>query len=197
MTTLLEQPTLVLNRNWQPIGVAPVARSLMLVWNDNAMFVDPSDFQLYSWADWSALQPKDDEPFIQAVRQRLKVPEVVVLTRFDRVPSRLVAFNRRNLFKRDGYCCQYCGDRPGSEELTIDHVLPRSRGGVSSWENCVLACVECNKRKANRTPAEARMPLRMAPQRPKWQPLYSARVERIESWTRFVSEVYWTVELEE
>ncbi len=197
MTTILDLPTLVLNRNWQPIGVAPVARSLMLVWNESAQFVDPSDFQLYNWSDWSRLKPQADEPFIQAVRQRLRVPEVVVLTRYDRLPIRSVALSRRNLFKRDGYTCQYCGQQPGSEELTIDHVLPRSRGGVSSWENCVLACVECNKRKADRTPAEARMPLRSVPARPKWQPLYASQLKRIESWSRFISEAYWTVELEQ
>ena len=196
MTTTLDQPTLVLNRNWQAIGIVPVARSLLLVWNETAQFVDPFDFQIYSWRDWSRLTPPDDEPFIQTVRQRLRVPEVVVLNRYDRLPMRSVALSRRNLFKRDGYTCQYCGNQPGSEELTIDHVLPRSRGGVSSWENCVLACVECNKRKANRTPTEARMPLRSDPRRPKWQPLYASRLKRIESWSRFVSEVYWTVELE-
>lgn len=196
MTAVLDQPTLVLNRNWQPIGVAPVSRSLMLVWNENAHFVDPSDFQLYTWSDWSRLKPADDEPFIQAVRQRLRVPEVVVLTRYDRLPSRSVPLSRRNLFQRDAYTCQYCGAQPGSEELTIDHVVPRSRGGVSSWENCVLACVECNKRKANRTPAEAGMPLRSVPARPKWQPHYAWRLQRIESWSKFVSEAYWTVELE-
>jgi len=196
MTLVLDQPTLILNRNWQPIGVAPVSRSLMLVWNETAQFVDPSDFQLYTWNDWSQLKLAENEPFIQAVRQRLRVPEVVVLTRYDRLPVRSVPLSRRNLFKRDEYTCQYCGDRPGSEELTIDHVLPRSRGGVSSWANCVLACVECNKRKANRTPSEARMPLRGVPVRPKWQPSYASRLNRIESWSRFISEVYWTVELE-
>ena len=197
MTAVLDQPTLVLNRNWQPIGVAPVARSLMLVWNESAQFVDPNDFQLYSWSDWSRLQPKCDEPFIQAVRHRLRVPEVVVLTRYDRLPVRSVPLSRRNLFKRDDYTCQYCGVQPGSEELTIDHILPRSRGGVSSWENCVLACVECNKRKADRTPTEARMPLHRVPGRPKWQPLYASHLKRIESWSRFISEAYWNVELEQ
>ena len=90
----------------------------------------------------------------------------------------------------------YVVRQPGSEELTIDHVLPRSRGGTSTGENCVLACVACNKRKADRTPAEAHMPLRKTPVRPSWQPLYARHAVRIESWSRFLSETYWTIELE-
>ena len=86
--------------------------------------------------------------------------------------------------------------QPGSEDLTIDHVIPRSRGGVSSWENCVLACMSCNKRKADRTPEQAGMRLRRRPFRPRWRPLYAEQHLRIASWSRFLSEAYWSVELE-
>ena len=159
---VLQRPTLVLNRNWQPVNVATVARALVLVWNESARVVDPADYQLYTWADWSRLRPRDEEPFIQAVRFRLRVPEVVALSGYDRLPAAHVTFSRRNIFKRDHNTCQYCGVQPGSEELTIDHVVPRAQGGVSSWENCVLACVACNKRKADRTPEQARMRLAQA-----------------------------------
>jgi len=187
----------VLNRHWQPIGVASVARSLTLVAADRARIVDPTDFQQYTWANWSKLMPQDDELFIQAVKFRLRVPEVITLTVYDRVPSSMVTFSRRNIYKRDRFQCQYCGSQPGSEDLTIDHVLPRSRGGLSTWENCVLACWECNKRKANRTPDEAGMPLAIVPARPKWKPLYAQHDVRINSWRKFLSEAYWTVELDE
>jgi 5-methylcytosine-specific restriction endonuclease McrA len=197
MTSLLHRPALVLNRNWQPVGVATVARSLTLVVAERARIVDPNDFQQHTWADWARLIPQDDEPFVQSVAFRIRVPEVITLTDYDRVPTNSVAFSRRNIFKRDRYTCQFCGEQPGSEELTIDHVLPRSRGGTSTWENCVLACVNCNKRKADRTPTEAHMPLRKAPVRPKWRPLYARHDVRIESWSKFVSEAYWDVELEE
>jgi len=197
VSAVLDRPTLVLNRSWQPVGVAPVSRSLVLLWNDNARVVDPQDYQLYAWADWSQLIPRQDEPFIQAVRMRLRVPEVVALTKYDRIPTNAVTFSRRNIYKRDRYTCQYCGAQPGTEELTVDHVNPRSKGGISTWENCVLACVGCNKRKADRTPEQAGMPLRKKPVRPMWRPLYATRDVRIDSWTRFVSEAYWNVELEE
>ena len=197
VSAVLNRPTLVLNRSWQPVGVATVSRSLVLLWNDNARVVDPQDYQLYTWADWSTLIPHEDEPFIQAVRMRLRVPEVVALTTYDRIPTNAVTFSRRNIYKRDRYTCQYCGAQPGTEELTVDHVNPRAQGGISTWENCVLACVGCNKRKADRTPEQAGMPLRKKPVRPMWRPLYATRDVRIESWTRFVSETYWNVELKE
>ena len=197
VAAVLDRPTLVLNRSWQPVGVAPVSRSLVLLWNDNARVVDPQDYRLYTWADWAELIPREDEPFIQGVRLRLRVPEVVALTNYDRIPANAVTFSRRNIYKRDRYTCQYCGAQPGTEELTLDHVVPRSQGGISTWENCVLACVGCNKRKADRTPEQAGMPLRKKPVRPMWRPLYATRDVRIDRWTRFVSEAYWNVELEE
>jgi 5-methylcytosine-specific restriction endonuclease McrA len=108
-----------------------------------------------------------------------------------------VAFSRRNVFKRDHYTCQYCNVQPGTEELSIDHVIPRSHGGTSTWENCVLACVACNKRKADRTPQQAGMKLRRPPVHPTWKPLYAAHRVRIASWAKFISEAYWNVELED
>ena len=157
---VLQRPTLVLNRHWQPVHVAPVARRLVMLWNEAAFVIDPDDFQLYSWSDWAKLAPREGEPFIRTVRFHLRVPEVLALTRHDRARHQTVTFSRRNLFKRDHSTCQYCGCQPGTEELTIDHVIPRAQGGQTTWENCALACVPCNARKANRTPDQAGMKLR-------------------------------------
>lgn len=192
----MQRPTLVLNRNWQPVGVLTVARALVKVWNEAARIVDPADYRLCTWDDWTALRPADGDPCIRTRHLLLRVPEVVALTRYDRVPVGGVTFSRRNVFKRDRFACQYCGRQPGSEELTIDHVVPRSQGGSSTWENCVLACIECNSLKADRTPQQARMQLRKTPVRPTWRPAYATHGARIDSWSRFVSEAYWTVELE-
>jgi len=193
---VLNRPPLVLNRNWQPVNVATVARALVLLWNESARVVDPQDFRLYSWADWARLRPQDGDVFIPVVRSRLRVPEVIVLARYDRLPNVAVSFSRRNIFKRDHWTCQYCGQQPGGEELSIDHVVPRSQGGVSTWENCVLACLDCNKRKADRTPQRSGMKLRRAPGRPAWKPLYARVDVRIESWSKFISEAYWNVPLD-
>lgn len=193
---VINRPTLVLNRNWQPVNVATVARALTMVWNRTARVVDPSDYATYDWEDWVQLRPAEGDDFIQAVQFRLRVPEVVTLTGYDDMPVARVTFNRRNIFRRDDYTCQYCGSKPGSEELTIDHVLPRAQGGVSRWDNCVLACVDCNMRKANRTPDQAKMRLRKRPVQPKWSPQYSAYNLRVTSWSAFVGEMYWNVELD-
>ena len=107
----------------------PWRSSLVLLWNHAACVVDPDDFQLYSWADWAKLTPREDELFIRTVKFRLRVPEVLSLTRHDRPRYNAVTFSRRNLFKRDHATCQYCGARPGTEELTIDHIVPRHRAG--------------------------------------------------------------------
>jgi 5-methylcytosine-specific restriction endonuclease McrA len=192
---VLQRPTLVLNRNWQPIHVATVARAVIMLYSGTVRVVDPKDYQTYNWDDWSRLRPREDEHCIRSIRWRLRVPEVVVLAHYDGLPGSTVPFSRRNIYKRDRYSCQYCGRQPAIEELTIDHVLPRAQGGTSSWENCVLACFECNKQKADRTPEQARMRLRHPPQRPVWRPLYSWHSKPIKSWARFLGEAYWNVTL--
>lgn len=197
MVTVLQRPTLVLNRNWQPVSITTVSRALVKVWNETARIVDPKDYQLYDWDDWSRLIPKVDEPFITTAHSRLRAPEVVVLTRYDRVPKRTVPFSRRNVFKRDRSTCQYCHRRPPADDLTIDHVVPRAQGGLSTWENCVLACVDCNSRKANRTPEQAHMPLKKKPHRPLWSTITPNDGAPIDSWQKFLSEAYWNVELEQ
>jgi 5-methylcytosine-specific restriction endonuclease McrA len=194
--TTLQNPVLVLNKNWQPVHVATVARALVLLWKDAARVVDARDYQTFSWNDWSKRRPADGDAFMQGVRLRMRVPEVITLTGYDRLPTRAVTFSRRNIYKRDRFQCQYCGENPGSEELTIDHVVPRAAGGVSSWTNCVLACLACNKRKADRTPQQARMKLKKQPVRPTWKPVYADHRVRLASWSKFISEAYWNVELE-
>src|SRR6478735_12698002 len=98
---VLEFPTLVLNRNWQPVNVATVARALVLLWNESARVVDVADYQTFTWNDWSKLRPRDDEAFVQAISMRLRVPEVIALSSYDRQPQSAVTFSRRNVFKRD------------------------------------------------------------------------------------------------
>jgi 5-methylcytosine-specific restriction endonuclease McrA len=122
----------------------------------------------------------------------------VVLVRYGKIPRRTVPFNRKNLFVRDRFRCQYCGTHLDAKELTIDHVHPRVKGGVSKWENCVLACIACNRRKAHRTLDESGMRLLRAPVRPRWTPRHLfTGIPRRESWERVIGDAYWNVDLEE
>ncbi len=167
--------------------VTTVVRALVMLWNESAKAVDPDDFRLTSWDEWASLAPAEGEPVIRSARRAIRVPEVICLMRYDRVPRSAVAFSRRNVAKRDHHTCQYCGGQPGWDQITIDHVVPRSQGGASTWTNCVAACEACNARKADRTPEQAGMPLRKRPTRPDWKPLYAAPAVRAESWSRFLT----------
>lgn len=183
---VLEQPTLVLNRRWSPVHVTTVERALVLLWTDAARAVDPEDFQLHGWDAWTRLVPAEDAPCVRTARLRLRVPEVLCLARFDRMPAVGVAFSRRNVARRDHHTCQYCGSRPGGDRITVDHVIPRAQGGPSTWTNCVAACVACNALKADRTPEQAGLRLRRPPLRPDWRPFYAARGRKLASWAKFL-----------
>jgi 5-methylcytosine-specific restriction endonuclease McrA len=183
---VLDLPTLVLNRDWQPVNVTTVVRALVMLWNETAKAVEPDEYRLYDWADWSELPPRDGRPCVRSAHRSLRAPEVICLARYDRPPGAVVPFSRRNVARRDHYTCQYCGAQPGVRAITIDHVVPRSQGGASSWTNCVAACIKCNVRKADRTLEQAGMRPRRRPVRPDWKPAYATHDFRGEHWARFV-----------
>ncbi len=199
---VLNGRTLVLNRSWAAVSTTSVRNALGLLYRDVARAVCPDTYVPHdfdSWAELSRARPPDPgaAEYVTTVSLRIRVPEVVVLRNYNGFPRRAVAFSRRNLYRRDDFTCQYCGAQPGTELLSIDHIVPRSRGGLSTWENCVLACLDCNKRKANRSLSEAGLHLRRKPLRPKGGPAFEVSLgTRRRSWDRFVSETYWNIELE-
>lgn len=213
----LTKPVLILNKGYSPIDACSVRDAISDVAAERAKFICPDTYAPFSIEQWIELPVNEGDPFIQAVDCKIRVPEVIRST-YDRIPKRKVVFSRRNLWKRDKMRCQYCGRKPKPDEITIDHVIPKSHGGKTTFENCVLACFECNKKKDNRTPEQAKMPLiKMVlgsnnkyhkenydrPKSPKWSPIYSIQKSNKipESWTKFVAglidELYWNTELEE
>jgi len=194
--SVLDDATLVLNRSWMVVNVTTVRRAVTLLYLDLARVIQPETFDTHDFASWASVAVGRDEPHIRGVSFRMRVPEIVVLVDFDERPALRVPFSRRNLFLRDEHRCQYCGVRAASNDLSIDHVLPRSRGGTSTWTNCVLACHACNVRKGSRTPHEAGMRLLRRPRRPRWSPYLSLHLSRgRRSWDRFLQqqthEVAW------
>jgi len=196
-TDVLSWPVLTLNRGWTPIRIQSVKDAISLVCKGSAKIVEPKTYETHDFDSWAALSAAAGEPHIATISLHVRVPEIIVLTIYGGTPQREIVFSRRNIFKRDRYTCVYCGKQPGTENLTIDHVVPRSKGGISSWENTVLACVDCNKRKADKTLAQAKMKLRHRPIKPRWSPALVVPLgHRRESWEAFVSRAYWDVPLD-
>jgi 5-methylcytosine-specific restriction endonuclease McrA len=157
-----------------------------MVFREAARIVCPKSLATHSFSSWIDTPITNPEYTIRSPRIHIAAPEIILLTQYNRVPRREAPFTRRNLFLRDDYTCQYCGKRGPSHRLSIDHVQPRSRDGSTSWDNCVLACMRCNARKANHTPKEAGLRLLRQPTRPRWTPYLSLQPsQRMESWARF------------
>ncbi len=193
---VLQERALVLNSYWTAVGTTSVRKALCLLYRSAARAVHPGDSSLHDFDSWASLEIADGEPCVHAVRYRLKVPEILLLLDYDQVPRRRVTFSRRNVYRRDHNTCQYCGTRPSIEELTVDHVIPRSRGGRTNWVNCVLSCVKCNRRKSNRTLAEAGVRLIREPREPTWSPCLSIpHGQQKTSWVPFIPDLVQTVEL--
>lgn len=167
MTDVLSKPVLVLNRVFQPVQLTTAKRAFVLLYGGAAMALDEQGEE-YDFDLWRSLPVRTDDDVVPIIGGALRVPRVLHLHRYDRTPKATVRLTRRNLMFRDAHQCQYCGKQPPLRELNIDHVLPRSRGGIDSWENLVTACRVCNLRKGWRTPEEANMSLKRRPFRPKW-----------------------------
>lgn len=174
----LDVPVLLLNRNYMALRVITARRAFTLLCKELAEVVhvegesNEATFSNYDFAQWlevSALQ-HEIEPashdWVRTVRLSIAVPRVIRLLDYDRLPRLQVRLSRRTIFERDGHQCQYCKRYFRSNDLSVDHVLPRARGGGESWENLVTACIRCNATKGDRTPSEAGMPLARAPKRP-------------------------------
>jgi 5-methylcytosine-specific restriction endonuclease McrA len=205
MSLALNHQVLVLNRLWQAVNVCSVRRALTLVFEGHAQVVfgpHDGDFRTFDFAQWRAFstrQPDEREDAVRTVTFRLRIPRVILLMVFDRLPKKEVKFTRHNIFERDQNTCQYCGKTLDRKDLNLDHVIPRDRGGPTTWENIVCSCIPCNTRKANRTPAEAGLRLVRKPKRPKWRPFVQVNlgVPVPESWKHFLDLAYWNVELGE
>jgi 5-methylcytosine-specific restriction endonuclease McrA len=197
---MVDAHVLVLNKSYLPVHVTTVKRAFCLLYAGIAKAVN-AQYETFDYESWSQITIERNDETLGLVDRVIKVPRVILLLAYDRVPKRRVRFSRYNIFARDKSICQYCGHRFSRSELNLDHVVPRAQGGTSTWENVVCSCHECNRRKGGRTPTEARMRLITQPRKPAWTPQISLSVPAVmrREWAPFldfmVDVSYWNTEL--
>jgi len=201
----LDCNVLVLNKHYMAIRIVGAKRAFSLLFRDVAEVVSVeqdryANYDFQSWCEVSQFKrhfEPDGHDWVSTVNFYIAVPRIIRLLFYDRLPRSDVKFNRRNIFARDKNRCQYCGKKFPTCELSLDHVIPRSLGGKSIWENIVCACAECNIKKAGRTPKQAAMTLIRKPLKPKRNPLLHIHLgdQRYRSWKQFLDHAYWSVEL--
>jgi 5-methylcytosine-specific restriction endonuclease McrA len=201
----LSSSVLVLNRFYMAVHVINVRRAFCLLVRRLAEVIhleegQYANYDFHSWREISELKAQFKEPhedWVRSVNFEIQAPRIIRLLTYDRVPNQVVRFNRRNLFARDHNTCQYCGKKFPTTELSLDHIIPRSQGGDTTWENIVCACIDCNVKKGGRTPHDAHMSLIRKPTKPKRSPLLTIKLgnPKYESWKTFLSDAYWTVDL--
>jgi 5-methylcytosine-specific restriction endonuclease McrA len=193
---VLNSSVLVLNRHYMALRVITARRAFILLYREAAEVIDIEDGQFCNygfdaWCELSQLRSEDrlhHDDWVRAVHFDIQVPRIVRLVRFDKQYITTVRLNRRTLFARDGHCCQYCGQSLPPSQLSLDHVVPRSKGGPTTWENVVASCVKCNTKKGGRTPQEARMDLQNEPRRPSHNPMLTVKLDnpKYEMWKTFL-----------
>lgn len=198
---MLSSQVLVLNRSYIPIHVTSLRRAFTLLYMGIAKAVD-RQFETFDFQSWSELAVADHHESIGLINRLIRVPRVILLQTYDRVPKRHVRFSRHNIYLRDANTCQFCGKHLPRTDLNLDHVIPRTQGGKTNWENVVTSCIPCNRKKGSLSPAQAHMKLIRTPSRPHWTPFLdlSSRVVRHEEWKPFFNIVdfsYWNLELKE
>jgi 5-methylcytosine-specific restriction endonuclease McrA len=205
MEAVLDQPVLVLNRLWQAVNVIGAKRAFALLARGHAHVVHhhEEDFRVFSMMDWIDFSrsnpPVEVLDMVHTPNRLIRMPRVILLSFFDKLPCKELKLTRSNVFERDKDQCQYCAKVFPREELNLDHVIPRNYGGKTTWENIVCSCIKCNSKKANRLPHEAHMRLIRKPVKPKWRPVISLvlKTHHREMWKDFLNVAYWNVELED
>jgi len=193
---------LILNRNFYAIQITSWQRALSLLYIDHASVVD-NDYKTYSFSDWKELsQMVGSTPsgFVTTPNFKIAIPDVIALKFYDKLPLSEVKFTRRNIYEHFGYKCCYCGSKFETNNLNLDHVIPKSKGGKTNWENIVTSCIPCNLKKSNHLPSEAGMKLLTIPSKPKWRgPIaiaFNSPIKIKISWQKFIDNAYWNTELE-
>lgn len=205
----LESSVLVLNKFFTAVHIVNAKRAFALLFKESAevVSIDNGQYNSYNFSSWLdvslyreeyGLSDDDDHEWIKTFSLEIRVPKIIRLLIYDKLPKANIKFNRKNIFARDENRCQYCGKKFPTSELSLDHVIPRSQGGESTWSNIVCACTECNKRKGGLRVHAAGMKLFRKPVKPKHYPILQLRLKsnKYHSWKQFLDNAYWSVPLE-
>lgn len=191
MSFLYKDIVLVLNKNWQAINVTKTCDAISMMYTGNATglnIVGNDNMVPLKWNEWTKLKC-EDEFYIQTINGKIKIPKIIILCNFNKIPKKRPKFTNKNIWSRDNGICQYTGKKLSSKDGNIDHIVPKSKGGETSWSNCVLAHKDINSLKANRTPEEAGLTLLKTPTMPKVMPtsFYIENKHNIKEWEMFLN----------
>lgn len=217
---LSEKKILLLNSNWCALGIIGIPKAIGLLYSSysdgepKARIITPppkGKYEIWEWKDWSCLRPENGEKGLVSSSAIYKIPEVIILSKYGSFPDRRVKFCRKAIWKRDNFTCQYCGKKPKEDECTLDHVVPKSLGGETSWTNCVLACYKCNSQKADKIPENAKKPndknkaqkwIGPSPMRLIKKPIKPSccmikeKIKILDTWKHWLDKLYWEVPLD-
>jgi len=182
------------------VHVTTLRRAFIMLYQGVAKAVD-DQYRTFDFHSWAELSVAAHDESVGIVGKMIRIPRVIVLIAYDRVPKHGIRFSRLNILLRDRHICQYCGKTFPRNRLNLDHVIPRSKDGLTTWENIVTSCHACNRKKGGRTPEEARMKLVRKPFKPESVPFFDLSQHRIRynEWKPFINFIdfsYWNVELE-
>lgn len=196
---MIEGPVLVLNRSYVPIHITSIKKAICLVFKGLAKIVD-DQYKSYDFKSWSELSVAMSDDCIHLTSQAIKVPKVIILQFYERLPFRHVRFTRENVYLRDQNTCQYCYRKFRRSDLNLDHVVPVSQGGTTCWNNVVCSCIKCNNQKGGRTPEQAGMKLLKPPRIPQYSLFMriAPKQNLYETWRVYMNPVdfaYWNMDL--
>ncbi len=201
MKSVLEHNVLVLNTGWSPVNVTVVRDAIGLLYKEAASIILHEDiftkfgrpagfkFQEVGFAGWIEISAELDEakyPLIHSARHKFLVPSIIILRKYEKAPKYFIKLSKNAIYNRDKGHCQYCNVDVPKYRATVDHIIPKSRGGLSTWNNLVLCCQDCNKTKRDRRLEDTNMHLLKKPVKPSELNFRDIYKEESKKWADFI-----------
>jgi 5-methylcytosine-specific restriction endonuclease McrA len=160
---------LCLNKHFVPISVVNLKKAITLIFKEKAKILEAKSYNTYTWQEWYSIDYNLEYKKIKTPKKEIYVPEIIILKNYDKFQKKRIMPNKRNIYKRDGGECQYCGIFLPAKDSTIDHINPKSKNGKLTWENCVISCLKCNLKKGDKDLKDTGMSLIKKPVAPNYE----------------------------